>query len=56
MYYVYIVKSKIDGDLYLGSTKDLVNLPIDLSQYAKGIYYVQVVTDRDVITKKIIYH
>lgn len=23
MYYVYIIRSKIDGNLYLGSTKDL---------------------------------
>ncbi len=28
---------------------------IDLSNYSKGVYYVQVVTDSDVITKKVIY-
>ena len=28
---------------------------IDLSRYAKGIYYVQIITDRGVITKKVIY-
>ncbi|MCH8318611.1 MAG: T9SS type A sorting domain-containing protein [Bacteroidetes bacterium] len=30
-------------------------MQIDLSIYAKGIYYVQIITDRNVLTKKVIY-
>ncbi|MBW8051180.1 MAG: T9SS type A sorting domain-containing protein [Cytophagales bacterium] len=33
----------------------LVNLSLDLSKYPKGIYYLQIVTDGGVITKKVDY-
>ena len=29
---------------------------IDLSKYAKGIYYVQIMTEQGVVTRKVIYH
>ncbi|MBW8052049.1 MAG: T9SS type A sorting domain-containing protein [Cytophagales bacterium] len=35
--------------------KGLVNLFIDLSNHSKGIYYVQILTDKGVLTKKVIY-
>lgn len=42
-------------------SNEITNIPgnyiqqIDLNKYAKGIYYVQIVTDSDVLTKKVIY-
>jgi len=51
---------QIDGQLIytkdlLNLQDDLVNLTIDLSKYAKGMYYLQIVTDESVITRKVIY-
>ncbi|MFH1319671.1 MAG: T9SS type A sorting domain-containing protein [Bacteroidota bacterium] len=39
----------------LSGFETLTGLKIDISDYAKGIYYVQIVTDYRVFTRKIVY-
>jgi len=50
---------RIDGKLTLShdfkNISGNYNQQINLSEYAKGIYYVQIVSDRSVVTKKVIY-
>ncbi|MBW8049315.1 MAG: T9SS type A sorting domain-containing protein [Cytophagales bacterium] len=52
---LYQINGKLIFSQSLPDRKSKVSLPIDLSKYVKGIYYLQIVSDREVVTKKVIY-
>lgn len=52
---LYQINGKLIFSQNLPDHKGKVSLPIDLSKYVKGVYYLQIVSDGEVVTKKVIY-